>query len=620
MTSRHSIAFIVVLMGFWACGTPHRDFNEVGTTEGSGGESASAGEGTVGAGASAGSGTTSVGGAPQLSAVGGDMSAGGLPGNTLPSGGMASDEASIGQAGGDSVRAEAGAGGHDDGVSCEPNACGGCGKLAAVPGGSCGRCGTYVCLTDKATVTCEDAGLNACGGCGKLAAAPSSACGACGNYACSADRSSVSCSDPGKNACGGCGVLSVDPGADCGSCGIYACTADKSSVACNGTGTNACGGCGTLSATPGAACGQCGKYACSGDKSSVSCNDPGKNACGGCGVLTAAPDDLCGTCGKYVCSKDKATVSCAEPPTNACGGCSTLSAAPGSACGKCGKNQCSADKNSVTCSDVTCGSCQTCSAPLTCSTLPANAAGQCSSNQYCDGASSVCSTCPTPASASALHYVDPVLGKDDPSHGGAYGACGYKTITYALAHATGQIALQTATYSPESGETFPIVLKGNQALLCQYTTKSPAKISGKGMYSKININVAVAFEGTQNALFNCVVDGGGGTGYCVDIFSSGSAFPQVHDIVSSDVSNCGGAAIMVEADVSNVSISDSNLHGSLLGTFWAGTNTGASQVNNTYSGNSTDIQCELADPGVTGNSNTGVGGKPTCVNCANCSF
>jgi hypothetical protein len=53
--------------------------------------------------------------------------------------------------------------------------------------------------------------------------------------------------------------------------------------------------------------------------------------------------------------------------------------------------------------------------------------------------------------------VDPAYGTDDTNHGGAYGHCGYKTLTYALAHATGQTALQTAIYSPSSGETFPIV-------------------------------------------------------------------------------------------------------------------------------------------------------------------
>ena len=543
---------------------------------------------------------------------------------------------------------------------CVVNACGRCGPLAANLGASCGRCGTYVCRSDNTDVSCLDPGLNACGACGTLTAAPNAACGQCGKYVCSADNSSVSCVDPGKNACDGCGVLGAAPGSSCGSCGVYACTADKTSVACNGPGTNACGGCGALTATPGAACGVCGTYVCSADKSSVSCSDPGMNACGGCGILAAQPNVLCGVCGKYVCSADKASVtcsdpghnacggcgtlagapnascgtcgkyvcsadnssvSCADPGANACGGCGTLAGVPNAACGTCGKYVCSTDKTSVSCADVTCGSCQICSAPQTCSTLLLNGAGQCSSTQYCNGVSTTCVTCPVPTSAGALHYVDPMYGTDDANHGGAYRNCGYKTLTYALAHATGQIALQTAIYSPQSGETFPIVLSGTQQLLCKFGIATSATIRGKAQYPKILINVSVAFEGTQNALFDCKIDGGGGLGYCVDVFSSGSAFPQQHSFSSVDIGNCGGTAILVENGVNNVSVMNSTIHDSQLGTFWAGSNTGGSMSNNSYATNMTDIQCSGADPGVTGSGNTGMtSGKPSCVTCGNCPF
>jgi hypothetical protein len=219
-----------------------------------------------------------------------------------------------------------------------------------------------------------------------------------------------------------------------------------------------------------------------------------------------------------------------------------------------------------------------------------------------------------------LHFVDPAAGKDDLNHGGNFGSCGYKTLTYALAHATGQIALQTATYTPTT-ETFPIILNGTQQILCQYTLASPATIKGKGLYSNIGINVSVAFQGTQNALFNCIVDGGGGNGYCVDVFTSGTAFPQVHEIESANISNCGGTAVLMEDNVSNVNIDNSNLHNSLVGAFWVGTNTGASMSNNSFSSNSTDIQCQSADLGVTGNGNTGsFSGKPSCTACGHCSF
>jgi hypothetical protein len=421
---------------------------------------------------------------------------------------------------------------------------------------------------------------NACGGCGTLAGAPGAACGQCGKYVCNGDNSAVTCSDPGKNACGGCGELGAAPGTSCGSCGKYACTSDNTSVACDGPGTNACGGCGTLAAAPGTACGTCGAYACSLDKSSVTCVDPGANACGGCGALAASPNTACGNCGKYVCS---------------------------------------GDKKSVSCSDTTCGTCQKCSAPLTCTTLPLNGAGQCSSTTYCNGISNSCVTCPVPAQASELHYVDPVLGTDDATHGGAFGNCAYKTLTYALAHATGQIALATATYSPQSGETFPIVLKGNQGLLCKYTTSSPATIQGKGLYTQSYVNIAVAFEGTQNALYDCIVNGGGGTGFCMEVHSSGTSSIMSHLISGANIGNCGGVAVQVDTNFGNLSILNSTFHDS-LGVFWVGTNAGGFMQNNTFSANTTDIQCQNADTGVTGSGNHRGGGNTVCVTCGNCPF
>src|SRR6266542_2421713 len=306
---------------------------------------------------------------------------------------------------------------------------------------------------------------------------------------------------------------------------------------------------------------------------------------------------------------------------NACGGCGTLAAAPGAACGKCGKCVCGADRNSLSCSDVTCGTCQVCSVPLSCSTLPLNSVGQCSSTQYCNGSSTSCVACPVPATTSELHYVDPMYGTDDANHGGAYGHCGYKTLTYALAHATGQIALRTATYSPQSGETFPIVLRGQQALLCNFSNASPATIQGKGKYDKILIDVSVAFEGTQNSLYNCVIDGGGGNGYCLDVFSSGSTFPQTHIVTGANIGNCGGTAVLVENGRNNLSIQSSTLHNSLVGVFWAGSNAGASMQNNSFSANTTDIQCSGTDTGVTGSGNHGAtGGSPICTRCGNCPF
>jgi hypothetical protein len=181
--------------------------------------------------------------------------------------------------------------------------------------------------------------------------------------------------------------------------------------------------------------------------------------------------------------------------------------------------------------------------------------------------------------------------------------------------------LQTATYSPQSGETFPIVLKGQQALLCKFTTTSSATIQGKGLYTGSYVNVSVAFEGTQNALYDCIVNGGGGLGYCVEVNSSGTSTIQSHYISSSNIGNCGGTAVLVDQNFGNLSVVNSTLHDSQLGVFWVGTNAGGSMQNNSFVSNTTDIQCQNADTGVTGSGNHGTtGGNTNCVTCGNCPF
>ncbi len=225
-------------------------------------------------------------------------------------------------------------------------------------------------------------------------------------------------------------------------------------------------------------------------------------------------------------------------------------------------------------------------------------------------------TCPLPASLSDPQFVDPAAGTDDDKHGGALGACAYKTLTYALAHATGQIALPAATtYSPTT-ETFPIILTGNQQLLCAATS---TVIQGKGLDTATGYQTTVVFRGTRNALNNCKVDGNGGGGYCVHITASGSSSSSPHTITGSDIGNCGGTAITIR-NANNVTVTTSSIHNSQIGVSWLGPNTGGSMLNNTFKANSiADIQCSVADPGVTGSGNTALG-VLYCSQCGNCPF
>jgi hypothetical protein len=277
----------------------------------------------------------------------------------------------------------------------------------------------------------------------------------------------------------------------------------------------------------------------------------------------------------------------------------------------------------VTCSDLVCGACQRCSAPGSCTTLPAGSPGTCSSTQTCNGTSATCVACPAVPAPSDLHYVDP-LGTNDANHGGGYGHCAYKTITYALTQATGQIAIQGGTYNAASGETFPLILTGSQSLTCQFLTSVTAIIQGKGQSNVSFENVVVSFRGTHNGVTKCSIDGLGTPGYCLEVTSSGAAGTP-HTIGFSDIGHCGGSTINVEQNINNVQVLSSQLHDSAVGVSWSGGNSGGSMVTNTFSNNNNpgpiDIFCVGANTGVTGNGNTGSNsGKPFCQTCGNCPF
>jgi len=233
------------------------------------------------------------------------------------------------------------------------------------------------------------------------------------------------------------------------------------------------------------------------------------------------------------------------------------------------------------------------------------------------GATTGVAPCTPPASASAIQFVDPAEGTDDDVHGGAFGACAYKTLTYALTRATGQIALQSTTYSAAT-ETFPIVLNGSQQLLCKYTTASSAIIQGKGP-DVAGAQATIAFRGTRNALNNCIIDGNSSTGYCVHVTYSGSFSTSPHIITNSDIGNCGTAGVTIRY-ANNVTISNSSIHNNQIGVSWLGPNTGGSMLTNKFKANSIyDIQCSIADPGVTGSGNTALGSL-YCSQCGNCPF
>jgi hypothetical protein len=235
--------------------------------------------------------------------------------------------------------------------------------------------------------------------------------------------------------------------------------------------------------------------------------------------------------------------------------------------------------------------------------------------------------CPPSGSAAAIHFVDPAAGTDDVIHGGGYGTCGYRTLTYALTQATGAIALQTAIYSAASGETFPIILKGTQKLFCKYMTATGATIRGMGTRAPIGEWVSVLFEGTSNALYDCFVDGfQQANSTCVRIRGANASAATPHEIRGADIGNCPNGAIYVE-DSGHVMIADNKLHDGRSGIGWvAATVPGDSiigqMVNNSFSATQAfDIGCNGPLPNVNGYGNLlSTTATTACYSCANCPY
>jgi Protein of unknown function (DUF1565) len=218
--------------------------------------------------------------------------------------------------------------------------------------------------------------------------------------------------------------------------------------------------------------------------------------------------------------------------------------------------------------------------------------------------------CPV-VSATAGSYVDGAHGVDDVSHGGGPGACAYRTITFAIAHAHRYISVAAGTYSVSAGETLPLVLTGRQAILC-----SGATIDGQGVYD--STRATIVFSGTANVVQGCQVVGDDQPGACVLVESD--ATNSGHLLEAVDVSHCGDAAVRIEGTL--VDVEDSKFHDSDRGVSWSYGLVGDIS-NNTYSNNVfDDIACDDGDPddGVGGTNNTDAAVAATCTGCGNCPF
>jgi parallel beta-helix repeat protein len=217
--------------------------------------------------------------------------------------------------------------------------------------------------------------------------------------------------------------------------------------------------------------------------------------------------------------------------------------------------------------------------------------------------------------ASGTRFVDHAMGTDDAAHGGGTGRCAYKTLTYALAHAPDDVALlaQDTYQGGVAGEALPFLLTGHQTLTC-----NGAQLQNEttmGTYAGI-----VQFAGTHNAVTGCNFNGGDQGGYCLIVNASAADLTKPHVVTQSTFTKCDNVTLVVPAGFDGVTISKNTFTLNFASIYLAGAHTNISVVDNTFVGNSKDVMCDDAAPGVTGSGNVRGGGAIACSVCGGCPF
>lgn len=217
--------------------------------------------------------------------------------------------------------------------------------------------------------------------------------------------------------------------------------------------------------------------------------------------------------------------------------------------------------------------------------------------------------------ASGTRFVNHAMGTDDAAHGGGAGRCAYKTLTYALAHAPDDVALlaQDTYQGGVAGEALPFLLTGHQTLTC-----NGAQLQNEttmGTYAGI-----VQFAGTHNAVTGCNFNGGDQGGYCLIVNASAADLTKPHVVTQSTFTKCDNVTLVVPAGFNGVTISKNTFTLNFASIYLAGAHTNISVVDNTFVGNSKDVMCDDAAPGVTGSGNVRGGGAIACSVCGGCPF
>ncbi|HSY40017.1 MAG TPA: hypothetical protein VLA79_10835 [Polyangia bacterium] len=211
--------------------------------------------------------------------------------------------------------------------------------------------------------------------------------------------------------------------------------------------------------------------------------------------------------------------------------------------------------------------------------------------------------------------MDHAAGTDDSLHGGGPGACAFKTLTYAISKAPGEISLSAAdTYQGDvAGESLPFLLQGKQKLTCNGATL--ANSTAMGTYDGI-----VQFAGTANGVTGCTFNGEKFGGYCLLVNTSAASSVAPHTITQSTFTGCDNGTIVVGSGFDHVSITNNSFTLDFDCIDVMGSPSDVNVSNNTFVGTTNDVVCAGADPGVTGSGNTRGGGTIVCTACGNCPF
>ena len=223
--------------------------------------------------------------------------------------------------------------------------------------------------------------------------------------------------------------------------------------------------------------------------------------------------------------------------------------------------------------------------------------------------------CPsTQGVTGGARFVDHALGADDDAHGAGPGACAYKTLTYALKQAPGEVSLAaTDTYQGGVAGEQPFLLVGQQTLACNGA--SVANEANMGTYDGI-----VQFAGTRNAATSCNFDGGHWGGYCLVVNASAASGAAPHVITNNTFTGCDNVTIAVPGGFDHLHIAQNSFTLNFVAIYLMETHSDIQIVDNTFVGNDTDVICDDAAPGVAGSGNVRGGGTISCSTCGGCPF